>query len=290
MVEYCRDYTSAEFQAVMTAQEIKDEQVVFVGVGMPLLGALLANVTHAPNAKIVMGGGVIGCKPRRLILSGGDNAMVENSTCNFSLWRLYSDMQAGRIDLGMVGGAQVDKFGNINSNGIFGDKEYPYFKLKLPGSGGSSDIAHNANETLITMPLGKSRFVEKVGFLTAPGYIDGGDARQRAGLSGKGPIAIISDACIFRFDEVTKEAYVDAIREGAKIDDIRAQVSWDLNVAADLKILEPPTVKQVQILRALDPYKIYSGGLADLTFENYMQMLEESYDFMSEIYGELAAE
>jgi glutaconate CoA-transferase subunit B len=185
----------------------------------------------------------------------------------------------------MVGGAQVDKYGNINSNGIFGDKEYPYFKLKLPGSGGSSDIAISAQRTLITMPLGKSRFVEKVGFLTAPGYIDGGDARKKAGLPGGGPVAIISDSCIFRFDQVTKEAYLDAVREGVKVDEIRPQVSWDINIAPYLKVLEPPTVKQIQILRALDPFKIYSGGLGSLTFDNYIQMLNDSNEFMSEIYA-----
>jgi Acyl CoA:acetate/3-ketoacid CoA transferase, beta subunit len=288
MVEYSKDYTPSEFQAVMTSREIEDGQVIFVGVGMPLLGALLASITHAPNLIIATESGAVGPKPLRLMLGAGDNANVENSICNFSLWRLFTDMQAGFIDLGAVGGAQVDKYGNLNSTGIFGDNEYPYFKSRLPGSGGASDIASSARHTIITMPLGKRRFVEKVDFNTSPGHLNGGDSRQKAGLPGGGPAAIISDGGIFRFDPATKEAYLDGIREGVTIDEIRAQVAWDLKVASEVKVLEPPTVKQIEIIRGLDPYHIFSGGLADLTFDKYIQMLNDSYEAMPKIYASLA--
>ena len=288
MVEYSQDYTPSEFQAVMASKEIEDGQVIFVGVGMPLLGALVASVTHAPNLIIATESGAVGPKPRRLILGAGDNANVENTICNFSLWRLFADMQAGFIDLGMVGGAQVDKYGNLNSNGIFGDQKYPYFKSKLPGSGGASDIASSAKHTIITMPLGKRRFVEKVDFVTSPGHINGGDARKMVGLPGGGPAAIISDCGIFRFDPLTGEAYLDSVRKGVTVDDIRAQVAWDLKVASEVKVLEPPTVKQIEIIRGLDPYKIFTGGLADLTYDKYIQMLNDSYETMPKIYASLA--
>jgi glutaconate CoA-transferase subunit B len=287
MVQYSKDYTPSEFQAVLTAREIQDGQVIFVGVGMPLLGALLASVTHAPNVIIATECGSVGPKPLRLMLGAGDNGNVENSIVNFSLWRLFSDMQAGFIDLGAVGGAQVDKFGNLNSNGIFGDKQYPYFKSRLPGSGGASDIASSARQTIITMPLGKRRFVERVDFLTSPGHLDGGNSRKQAGLPGDGPVAIISDGGIFRFDQVTKEAYLDGLREGVTVDEVRAQVGWDLNVATEVKMLEPPTVEQIEIIRGLDPYKIFNGGLKDLTFDNYIQMMIDSYDAMPKIYASI---
>jgi len=287
MVQYSKDYTPSEFQAVLTAREIQDGQVIFVGVGMPLLGALLASVTHAPNVIIATESGAVGPQPLRLMLGAGDNGNLENSIANFSLWRLFSDMQAGFIDLGAVGGAQVDKYGNLNSNGIFGDKQYPYFKSRLPGSGGASDIASSARQTIITMPLGKRRFVEKVDFLTSPGHMDGGNSRKQAGLPGDGPVAIISDGGIFRFDPVTKEAYLDGLREGVTVDDVRAQVAWDLKISPAVKVLEPPTVEQIEIIRGLDPYKIFSGGLKNLTFDNYMQMLTDSYDAMPKIYASI---
>ncbi len=287
MNEYSKDYTPSEFQAVMASREIADGQTVLAGVGMPLLGTLLASMTHAPNLKIAVECGVLGPRPLRLILGAGDNPCCENSLCNFSLWRLFSDMQAGFVDIGMVGGAQVDKYGNLNSNGIFGNNQYPYFKSRLPGSGGASDIASSAQKTIITMPLDKRRFVEKVDFLTSPGYLDGADARKKAGLPGGGPAAIISNCGIFRFDPSTGEAYLASMREGLTVDEIRANVGWDLNVAADVKIIEPPTVKQIEIIRSLDPYKIYGNGLTDLTFDKYMQMLNDSYQTMPEVYASM---
>lgn len=283
--QYATDYTLPEMLVACAAREIQNGDVVFAGVGTPTLGALVAKLTNAPEAIIAMESGSIGCQPYRVILGIGDNACVENAICTTSLWRLFSDQQRGFFDVGMVGGAQVDKFGNLNSTAIFGSGDYYRPKSRLPGSGGANDIGASAKRTIITMPLDKRRFVEKVDYITTPGHLDGGDARKRAGLPGDGPAAIITDKCIFRFDPVTKEAYLDSVHPGVSVEEVKAMVAWDLKVAENVKTTEPPTVEQVRLTRILDAHKIYTGsGLKNLTFENYVKMLEESYELLHQLF------
>lgn len=285
MPEYAKDYSLPEFLAVCATREIKDGEAVFAGVGIPLLGALLAKLTHAPNTILAMESGGIGPQPLRIFLGIGDNPCVENSICNTSLWRLFSDQQRGFFDVGMIGGAQVDKFGNLNSTCIFGEGGYETPAARLPGSGGANDIASCAGRTIITMPLQKRRFLERVDYITSPGYIDGPETREKYGLPGGGPAAIITNKCIFRFDPVTGEAYLDSVKEGVTADEVRAEVSWDLNVATELKVIEPPTVEQVRLIRLLDANKIYTGnGLANLTFKDYVKMLNNSFETLGAVY------
>jgi len=276
MPNYSKDYTLQELLVVLAAREIKNGETAFLGVGIPLLGGLLAQKTHAPDAIIAMESGCIGPQPKRLILGVGDNACTENALCCTSLWRLFSDQQNGAFDIGCVGGAQVDKYGNLNSTCIFGDGNYENPAARLPGSGGANDIASSANRTVYIMPLQKRRFLERVDYITSCGYIDGPDAREKYGLSGGGPVAIITNVCIFRFDKSTGEAYLDSVKEGTAPEYVRDNVSWDLKFAPEIKTIEPPTVEQIKILRELDINKIFIGsGLANLSFESYIKYLTD---------------
>jgi len=283
--EYATDYTLSEMLVACTAREINDWDTAFTGVGSPLLGGLVAKLTHAPHAILAMEGGGIGCKPYRIILGIGDNPCGENAICATSLWRLFSDQQRGFFDLGIVGGAQVDKYGNLNSTAIFGEGDYYHPASRLPGSGGANDIGSSAKRTVIMMTLEKRRFLERVDYITTPGYLGGNDDREKAGLPGGGPVAIITNKCIFRFDPVTKEAYLDSVHPGVSIEEIKESVGWDLKLADNVKTTEPPTVEQVRLTKILDANKIYTGGgLKELTFESYIKMLEDSYEALSGIF------
>ena len=276
-VKYAEDYNLSEFLVSASAREIKDNETIFAGVGIPTLGALMAKLTHAPNAIIAMESGSIGPQPKRIILGIGDNPGIEDALMATSLWRLFSDQQRGYFDVGMLGGAQVDKYGNLNSTAIFGDGDYYTPATRLPGSGGANDIASSAQRTLITIPLQKRRFLERVDYISSPGYLEGYDSREKAGLLKGGPSAIITNKCIFRFDPVSKEAYLDSVHPGVTVEEVRNEVSWDLKVSPDVKTTEPPTVEQLKVIRMLDPNQIYVGnGLKDITFEKYIDMLENS--------------
>jgi glutaconate CoA-transferase, subunit B len=276
--KYAEDYTLQELLVAAAAREIKDREVVFVGVGIPCLGALVAKLTHAPNVVLAVESGCIGPTPYRLMLGIGDNACGENAICVTSLWRAFSDQQRGYFDMGMLGGAQVDKYGNLNSTVIFGAGSYKKPKTRLPGSGGANDIAISAKRTLIMMNQQKRRFLEKVDFVTSPGYLDGPGCREKYGYPGGGPAVIISNMAIFRFDETTKEAYLDSVHPGVTAEAVRKEVTWDLKVSSDLKTTPPPTVEEADIIRTLDSLKLYTGGgLKSLTFENYIKMLNSSH-------------
>ncbi len=283
--DYAGDYTLQELLVAASAREIRDGDVVFAGVGVPSLGVLVAKLTHAPNLIMAMESGSIGPQPYRVILGIGDNACVENSICTTSLWRLFSDQQRGYFDVGMIGGAQVDKYGNLNSTAIFGEGDYYTPASRLPGSGGANDIANSAKRTIIMLPLQKRRFLERVDYITSPGYITGFDARERLGLPGGGPTAIITNKCIFRFNSVTKEAYLDSLHPGVSVEEVKAEVSWELQVSPELKVTEPPTAEEVRITRILDAGHIYTGnGLKGLTFEKYVRMLEDSQTILQELF------
>jgi len=273
------DYTLQELLISAAAREIKDNEIVFVGVGIPCLGALVAKLTHAPNVVLAVESGCVGPIPYRLMLGIGDNSCGENAISTTSLWRAFSDQQRGYFDLGMLGGAQVDKYGNLNSTAIFGEGNYLNPKTRLPGSGGANDIASSAKRTLIMMTQQKRRFLEKVDFITSPGYLEGPGSREKYGYTGGGPNVIISNMAIFRFDKETKEAYLDSVHPGIDVEDIKKEVSWDLKISPDLKTTASPTKEEVNIIHILDGLKIYTGtGLKELTFEKYINMLENSHD------------
>lgn len=274
------DWTLSDLMIVASAREIKDGDIIFAGVGRPVLSALLAKLTFAPNAVICTESGSIGPMPDRLMLGIGDNAGVERAFCCTSLWRLFADQQRGYVDIGMVGGAQVDKYGNLNSTEIFGEGgDYYNPKIRFPGSGGANDIANCAQRTVISMPLGPGKFVDKIDYCTSPGWLEGGDSRKEKGLSQGGPAAVITDKCIFRFEEGTHEMYLASLHPGVTIEEVKEFIPWDLKVAENLVETPVPSEEECRLIQSLDPGQYYTGaGLKSMTFDSYVELMEQFYE------------
>jgi len=248
----------SELMAITAVKELRDGEIVFVGIGLPNLAVNLAKRTVAPNLVMIYEAGVIDANPSRLPLSIGDPCLVSGakSVCSmFEVFSLY--LQAGRIDVGFLEGAQIDKFGNINST-VIGDYKTP--KVRLPGSGGACDIACLAKRILMVTTHERRKFPEKVDFLTSPGFLTGRKERERLGLEGGGPDAVITDLGIMRFDRETGEMVLTSVHPGVAVEDARNNTGWNLRVADDLKITEEPSEKELLILRQLDPKRIYLGS------------------------------
>lgn len=251
--EYAKDYSFAELMAVVAAKEIRDGERVFVGIGIPMIAGFLANYTHAPKAILIFEGGYIGGRPPSACTDVGDSALGFRAPYITSLWRTFSDLQRGYCDLAVIGSAQVDKHGNVNSTAIIGGRTYQNPEVRLPGSGGANDMVSSAGRTLIMARLERRRFVPRVDYITSPGYIDGPGAREKAGLKGGGPVAVITDKAVFRFDENTKEMFLSSVYPSVNIEDVKRGVGWDLKVAQGVKVVEPPTKKEVRFIRSFDP-------------------------------------
>lgn len=271
------EYTLSELMIVVSSREIRNGEVVFAGVGNPLLSALLAQRTHGPDIRIATEGGAVGPVPKRLILGIGDGACSENAFCVEPLWRLFSDQQRGFVDIGMVGGAQVDRYGNLNSTAVFGGGSYDTPASRLPGSGGANDIASSAGRTVISIPLQRRRFPEQVDYITSPGYLTGGNAREAAGLSRGGPAAVVTDKCVFRFHPSSRELMLSSLHPGVTLDEVQAEIPWNLLISDRLETTPPPKPEETAIIRTLDPEGIFTrDGLKRLTFARYIEMLERS--------------
>lgn len=251
------EYTKSELMAIAAARELKDREVVFVGIGLPNLAANLAKRIHAPNLIMIYEAGVIGANPSRLPLSIGDPCLVTGSISVCSMFDVFSFyLQNGRIDVGFLGGAQIDRFGNINTT-VIGDYNAP--KVRLPGSGGGCDIASLAKRVIIITPHEIRRFPEKVDFITSPGFLNGKNIRQKLGIGGGGPCKVITDLAILGFDNETGEMMVESIHPGIKIEDVKKNTGWDIKISKDLRITEEPSKEELITLRELDPNKIYLG-------------------------------
>ena len=251
-------YSSAELMIVNAARLIRDGDVVFVGVGQPNLACNLAKRTHAPNLVMIYEAGVIGAEPERLPLSIGDPTLVSGSLSVVSMYDIFANyLQRGNVDVGFMGGAQIDKFGNINAT-VIGKYDKP--KVRLPGSGGSQEIAAWANRCYIMTPHQKRRFPERCDFRTSVGALDGGDERQRIGLRGRGMEAVVTDIGILEPDE-SGELMLTALHPGKTVDDAKANTGWDLKIATQVKTTDPVTENELRILREeLDPTGIYLKG------------------------------
>ncbi len=253
------DYSSTELMIVNAARMLKDGDVVFVGVGQPNLACNLAKRTHAPNLVMIYEAGVIGAEPARLPLSIGDPTLVSGSLSVVSMYDIFTNyLQRGNVDVGFLGGAQIDKYGNINATTIGGDYAHP--KVRLPGSGGAQEIAAWANRCYIMTPHQKRRFPEKCDFTTSAGFIDGKGGREKAALRGAGPVAVVTDIGLLEPDE-TGELVLTALHPGKTAEDAIANTGWPLKVAASVKTTEPVTERELKILREeLDPTGIYLKG------------------------------
>lgn len=254
------NYSSAELMIINASRLLRDGDVVFVGVGQPNLACNLAKRTHAPNLVMIYEAGVIGAEPARLPLSIGDPTLVSGALSVVSMYDIFSNyLQRGNVDVGFMGGAQIDKYGNINATVIGG---YNHPKVRLPGSGGSQEIAAWANRCYIMTPHQKRRFPEKVEFMTSAGFIDGKGARESRGLRGGGMLAVVTDIGIMEPD-ASGEMILTALHIGRSVEEAKANTGWELKTAASITTTEPVTKKELKILREeLDPTGIYLKSAA----------------------------
>lgn len=250
-------YTSSELLAVMSARLLKDGQTVFAGVGIPLLAAILAQKTHAPGLTILFEGGVIGpfVEAGKLPPSTNEQRCTRRANMLVSITEVLLLLQRGYVDVGFMGGAQIDRFGNLNSSYI-GDTANP--RIRLPGTGGGNDIASLA-DMIVAMKHEKRRFVEKVDFITSPGFLDGGQTRADAGLPAGGMFRVVTDLGILGFDSDTRAMMVIALHPGVTAADIKANTGFDLPVPADVETTQAPEPNELAILRELDPEQLYTA-------------------------------
>jgi glutaconate CoA-transferase subunit B len=248
-------YTAAELMVVNSARMLRNGDTVFVGVGQPNLACNLARRTHAPNLLMIYEAGVIGAQPARLPLSIGDPTLVSGAASVCSMYDIFSFyLQRGNVDVGFLGGAQIDRFGNINAT-VIGDYAHP--KVRLPGSGGAMEIAAWANRCYIMTPHQKRRFPAKVDFCTSAGFLGGRAEREAAGVRGKGPQAVITNLGIME-PNADGELVLTAIHAGVEVQTVKDNTGWDLLVAGQLKVTEPPSAEELRILHEeLDPDGIY---------------------------------
>lgn len=249
------NYNNAELMTVNAARLLRDGDVVFVGVGLPNLACNLARRTHAPNLVMIYEAGVIGARPSRLPLSIGDPCLVSGATAVCSMYDIFSFyLQRGNVDVGFLGGAQIDRFGNINAT-VIGDYNQP--KTRLPGSGGSMEIAGWANRCYIITPHQKRRFPEKVDFVTSAGFLSHRKEREASGARGNGPQGVVTHLGILEPDE-NGEMILAALHPGANIDMIQQNTGWEVKVSPELRETHPPSAEELRILREdLDPTGIY---------------------------------
>jgi glutaconate CoA-transferase subunit B len=252
-------YTPSEMMTAVAARELRDGEVVFVGIGLPNLACNLARATHAPNLVLIYESGAVGAVPERVPVSIGDPALVTGSLMVCGMAEVFQMiLQNGKIEVGFLGGAQIDRYGNINTT-VIGSYEKP--KVRLPGSGGAAEIAIHAQRTLIISRLDKRTFPEQVDFVTSPGhrYRDG-TPRRKLGMPGAGPVKVITDKAILEADEESGELVLTKLYPGISVEDVQASVGWKLGVRATLGTVEPPTGKELTLLRdQLDPQRLYLG-------------------------------
>jgi len=246
------DYTPAELTVVIGSRSLQDGQIVFVGAGLPLLAAVHAQHLHAPTLSILFEvGGVapqvqIGSLPR----STNEARSVRRSVATPATIDMMLFLQRGLVDVGFLGGAQIDKHGNLNSS-VIGTLEKPI--VRLPGSGGANDIASSANKVFIISYHEKRRFVEKVDFITSPGFLDGGRSREEKGLLGGGVEKVITNLGILEFDKETRAMKLVAVHPGVSVKEAQEKTGFELAIADDLQVTTPPSGQELKLLRALDP-------------------------------------
>ena len=251
------DYTPAELMVAAAAREIRDGEVVFVGMRLPLLAFCLARSTHAPTAVGLFENGVVRDSPAlAFLVTMSDGPNVTGAVWCTEMREVMGLMQSGRVTLGFIGGAQVDRFGNLNTTYIG-----PRGKaLRLPGSGGAPDIASLARRHVVIMAHERRRFVERVDYVTSPGHGEGGDWRARTGLPGGGPSAVITTLGLFRFDAVTREMVLASVHPGVTVETVRAETGWPLRLAHPVIETPPPSADELAMIQRFDPEGFWTGA------------------------------
>lgn len=244
------EYTTNEIMTIAAARLLKNGAVCFVGIGLPSTAANLARLTHAPDIVLIYESGPIGAKPAVLPLSIGDGNLAETADTVVSTPEIFRYwLQGGRVDVGFLGAAQIDRFANINTT-VIGDYGKP--STRLPGAGGAPEIASCAGEVVLVLKQSARAFVKKLDFVTSVGHLDGGDARSRLRLPGKGPVAVVTDLCLMEPDAVTKELTVTQLHPGIARDQVVQATSWEIRFAKELKETTVPTSLELGTLRDLE--------------------------------------
>ncbi|HVX98374.1 MAG TPA: CoA-transferase subunit beta [Pseudorhodoplanes sp.] len=243
------NYTPNEMMTVAAARALKNSDVLFVGIGMPSAAANLARLTHAPDITLIYESGTIETKPSVLPLSIGDGELCETALTTVAVPEMFRYwLQGGRITIGFLGGAQIDKYANLNTT-VVGSYDRP--KVRLPGGGGAPEIANSCGEIFIIMAQGRRSFVERLDFVTSLGHGEGGDHRRRLGVPTKGPTRLITDLCIFEPDPQTREMTVVSIHPGVTREQIQENTGWAVRYAGTVTQTEPPTARELDVLRDL---------------------------------------
>jgi glutaconate CoA-transferase subunit B len=249
-------YTDSEMMVAVAARVLKGARTVFVGVGLPNIACNLARYTVAPDLELIYESGVYGARPERLPLSIGDPTLVSGAVSVVSMADLFGlYLQRGLVEIALLGGAQIDRYGNLNTT-VIGDYKKP--KTRLPGSGGACEIAINAQRTFMIMRLKRRAFVDKLDFLTSPGHLTGGDSRARLGLPGGGPELVITDKAILNFSNPEREMQLSELYPGVTVSDVQAEVGWPLRLAETIKETAAPTTEELHLIRdEVDPQGMY---------------------------------
>jgi glutaconate CoA-transferase, subunit B len=243
-----QEYTADEMMTVAAARALTGGMTCFVGIGLPSAAANLARATHAPDLVLIYESGTIGAKPGRLPLSIGDGILAQTADAVISVPEIFNYwLQPGRIDVGFLGAAQIDKFGNINTTIVGGDYGHP--KVRLPGAGGAPEIAASCKEVIVIVRQSRRTLVEKVDFVTSVGYGSGPGDRERLGLRGRGPQQIITDLGVLTPDPRTCEFTMTGIFSGVAAATIRDRTGWDVAIAASPRVIPPPTAAELAALR-----------------------------------------
>lgn len=250
-------YTAGELLAILSARQLKDGQVVFAGVGIPLLAATLAQRLHCPGLTILFEGGVIGAliEPGKLPPSTNDQRCTSRANMVLGSAEVLLLLQRGYVDVGFMGGAQIDQYGNLNSS-VIGDPAKP--KTRLPGTGGGNDIS-SLTDMIVAMKHEKRRFVENVDFITSPGWLKGQQTRRESGLVAGGMFRVVTDLAVFGFDETTHRLKPLALNPGVTHEQVQDNTGFKLEFGHDTGVTEPPTKRELTELRALDPQRLYIG-------------------------------
>jgi glutaconate CoA-transferase subunit B len=248
------EYSPAELMVCQAARQLRDGEVVFVGIGLPNLACNLARRRHAPDLVLIYESGAIGAVPERLPISIGDPALVTDSVSVCSMLDVFANyLQGGRIDVGFLQGAQIDRYGNINTT-VIGDYAKP--AVRLPGSGGACEIAILARKVYVIAPQTRRSFPERVDFVTSPGHADGIAGRRRLGMPGAGPVGVITDLACYDFRD--GEMTLISLHPGRTLEEVRANIGWEVRVAASLETTAAPSVEELRIIREeLDPGHLY---------------------------------
>jgi glutaconate CoA-transferase subunit B len=250
------EFTPAEMMIVSAARALAGIRTVFVGVGLPNIACNLARRTVAPDLELIYESGVYGARPARLPLSIGDPTLVTGATSVMPMADLFGlYLQGGLVEVALLGGAQIDRFGNLNTT-VIGDYTAP--KVRLPGSGGACEIVLNARRIFIIMRLMKRAFVEKLDFYTSPGHLKGGSSRDELNVPGSGPQLVVTDKALFDFDNPEHEMQLTSLHAGVTVEQVREEVGWAIRVSESIRETPPPSEAELDLIRVeLDPQGVY---------------------------------